>query len=219
MREESETPKNAEAQQDDARGLGAEPVAVTEGAAATPLDEPGRQHSNLVTLEGPGLPVEAAATGERERPRIDHTADFGLLIHQVTYSVPLGSEENRNWRLMDGAVGLYQSLKPQDPIESIIARLIVASTNATMDCLGRAAQCGESRARDLDLRYGLKAAPVVADLIKLLESRRGQSRPSVTVGAVNVEAGGQAIVGQVAVGDRRNETAQAIAAPGKGESK
>jgi len=40
MREESETPENAEAQQDDERGLGAEPVAVTEGAAARFGSEP-----------------------------------------------------------------------------------------------------------------------------------------------------------------------------------
>ena len=222
MRVESETLENAEAPRDDERGLGDEPVAATEGAAPKPLDEPGHQPSNLATLEGPGFPVEAVATAERERPRIDATPDFGLLIHQVTYSVRRGSEENRNWRLMDGAVGLYQSLEPQDPTESIIARLIVASTNATMDSLGRAAQCDDlSRARDLNLRYGLKAAPVVADLIKLLASYRGQSqgRQTVTVREVNVEAGGQAIVGNVEVGDRRNKPAQALMAPGKGETK
>ena len=56
------TPENAETQPDDERGLGAEPVAVTEGAAAKPIDEPDSQHSNLATLEGRGLPVEAAAT-------------------------------------------------------------------------------------------------------------------------------------------------------------
>jgi hypothetical protein len=147
--------------------------------------------------------------------------DGFLLAHQLTSSVPRGREEKREWQLMDGAVGLYLSLQPQDPIESIISRLIVAGTNATMDCLGRAAQFdSSSRARDLNLRYGLKGAPVVADLIKLLESRRGQGRPNVTVGNVNVEAGGQAIVGSVEIGDRRNKTAQALMVPGhQGEPK
>jgi len=205
--------------------VSAEPTTATDALPATPSDEPVRQNSALATLEEkrePGLPVEAAAMPEFDRLCDKRAPDGFLLAHQLTSSVPRGSEEKREWQLMDGAVGLYLSLQPQDPIESIISRLIVAGTNATMDCLGRAAQFdSSSRARDLNLRYGLKGAPVVADLIKLLESRRGhgQGGQTVTVREVNVEAGGQAIVGNVEVGDRRNKTAQALMAPGKGETK
>ncbi len=202
MREQSETPENAEAQQDDGRGLGAEPVAVTEGAAAKPFDEPDSQHSNLATLEGRGLPVEAAAPAEVARPCFDERPPDGeLLVEQLTGSVPVGqTSKYQAERLMDGAVALYLSLKPHDPFESILARLIVAGTNASLDCLARATKCDDSRARETNLRHGLKGTMYVDSLIKSLESRRGQGRSKVTVGQVKVEAGGQAIVGNVETG-------------------
>jgi hypothetical protein len=46
-------------------------------------------------------------------------------------------------------------------------------------------------------RYGLKGALVVAELIKVLEARRGHTPSKMTAGSVNVEAGAQAIVGTV----------------------
>lgn len=159
--------ENTELRENDEPSVGAEPVAATEAAAVVPLDEPDRQHpdadeltlAKLERTKEPGLPVEAAAAAEPGLP----------LTRQLIGSVRLGGNEQLNWTLIGDAVGLYQSLKPQDPIESIISRLIVAGTNATMDCLERAAQFdGSSRARELNLRYGLKGAPVVADLIKLL---------------------------------------------------
>ena len=52
--------------------------------------------------------------------------------------------------------------------------------------------------RDLNLRHGLKGAAVAAELIKVLDARRGNSVPrSVTVRDVNVQAGAQAIIGNV----------------------
>ena len=58
----------------------------------------------------------------------------------------------------------------------------------------------------MNLRYGIKGAATLADLIKLYDSRRGKGGQTVTVGKVNVEAGGQAIVGNVETGDRRKQT-------------
>ena len=46
---------------------------------------------------------------------------------------------------------------------------------------------------------------MAAELLRLLESRRGQGSKSVTVGNVKVEAGGQAIVGNVDAGRPRDE--------------
>jgi hypothetical protein len=54
--------------------------------------------------------------------------------------------------------------------------------------------------RELNLRYGLKAAEVAAQLIRAREDRNREKPDRVSVGAVNVEAGGQAIVGNVKSG-------------------
>jgi hypothetical protein len=141
--------------------------------------------------------------------------DF-LLLTQVAASAPNPHNERMQNELMDNAVDLYRSLQPQDPIESIIDRVLVAVTNSTMDCFARAAQCNESpAARHLNLRDGMKGARVVTDMVKHRDMRRGQTRQAVTVGNVSVQAGGQAIVGNVGIGEPSKKKAAAIPSPMK----
>ena len=108
--------ENTELRENDEPSVGAEPVAATEAAAVVPLDEPDRQHpdadeltlAKLERTKEPGLPVEAAAAAEPGLP----------LTRQLIGSVRLGGNEQLNWTFIGDAVGLYQILKPQDPIES-----------------------------------------------------------------------------------------------------
>lgn len=96
------------------------------------------------------------------------------------------------------SVNLYSELEPRDPPAAMLAALAVAVTNTSMDCLNRAVRCYDSlHARDLNLRHGLKGASIVRDLISALDSRHGRTPSGVNVGEVNVESGGQAIVGNV----------------------
>jgi hypothetical protein len=129
-----------------------------------------------------------------------------LLEHQLNTSVPSGYAQEIQSKFRRGAVDLYASLRPKDAIDSILARLTVGLTNLTMDCVDRAGISGTKPARDVNLRYAMKGATVVVELIKARESRRGQGGQNVTVGKVNVEAGGQAIVGNIETGERRKAT-------------
>jgi hypothetical protein len=95
------------------------------------------------------------------------------------------------------ALHLYAALRSGDPIESIIDRLLVAATNAVMGSYDRAAGTDNINTRQLELRSSMKGAEVVNNLIKLRDSRRGAGHQNVTVGSLNVESGGQAIVGNV----------------------
>ena len=94
---------------------------------------------------------------------------------------------------------LYERLAPRDAQDSILSLLTVSVTNASLDCLALAARVPPDNlpVRELNLRHGLKAAAIAAELIKALEDRHREKSDKVTVGAVNVEAGGQAIVGNV----------------------
>ena len=213
MREETEKHENTELQEGEEPGVGAEPVAATEATPAIPLDEPDHQHSdanapNLATLEGkkePGLPVEAAATtplagstNNERRPAVD------LVEHQLNTSVTRNYNQETGSKLRKGTFDLYSRLAPRDAIDSMLAGAMVGLSNATMDCFDRANWSG--RARELNLRYGIKGAATLADLSKLYDSRRGRGGQNVTVGKVNVEAGGQAIVGNIETGERRKAT-------------
>jgi hypothetical protein len=59
------------------------------------------------------------------------------------------------------------------------------------------------------LKYGLKSSAQVVALAEALAKLRGEIGPDVSVNNVNVEAGGQAIVGKVAV-DRRAESPEEV---------
>lgn len=102
-------------------------------------------------------------------------------------------------RMMDGACDLYRELHPKDAVDSILAILAVSVTNASLDCLSQAARVSPEylQHRGMNLKHGLKGAATAAELIKMLESRRRERPDKVTVANVNVEVGGQAIVGTV----------------------
>jgi hypothetical protein len=118
---------------------------------------------------------------------------------------------------MDGSVGLYLSFNPKDAADAVLTRLIVATTNASMESFALAAQCAQSdRARELQLRIGFKGTETVNKLIEMLDRRRGQSPQNVLVGTVNnvtvgevtVEKGGQAIVGVTEVPPKKAMTVE-----------
>ena len=94
---------------------------------------------------------------------------------------------------------LYQVLARKDAAEQMLSMLAVSVASASLDCLMKATNAPSNypEGRDHNLRHGLKGAAVAAELIKALDARRGRTPPTVTVGSVNVEAGGQAIVGNV----------------------
>jgi hypothetical protein len=213
MQKETEMRAKTEMQVKTEPGVPAEAVAAAEPAPTTLVDEPDSQlpaadAPALATIEakkGVGVPAKSVASTASSATRDELLLDF-VLAHQLLYAVPEGPSEGSRGRLMDGARALYRSLEPRDAFESILARLAVGVTNSTMDCLGQAAMCNQaSPARGLNLRYGMKGAGVAVDLIKALDSHRGRGRQQVTVGNVNVESGGRAIVGNVESGEQRKQ--------------
>jgi hypothetical protein len=86
--------------------------------------------------------------------------------------------------------------------------LIVTTSNVATGCDGRLAIAGDTRARDINLRAGIKAANAVHDLIRLRDSRRGQAQEHFSVGEVKIGPGGQAIVDKVEVFNRPEAPSQ-----------
>lgn len=117
--------------------------------------------------------------------------------------VPANSSIELRQALTDATVSLLKSIKAKDAIDHMGSSLLIALNLAGLDCFARAAACGDnSAARDLNLRSGIKIGSVVSDLMKGLDARHGQGRYAVNVRSVNVEPGGQAIVGNVENSDK-----------------
>ena len=115
--------------------------------------------------------------------------DLDVVEHQLNTSTSSNYDTRIRSKLMKGAHSLYHSLAPTDPIESIIVRQIVGLNNLTMDCIDRAMRSSSPAARDVDLRYTIKSVTLTAELIMLLERRRGLGLQDVPVGNRNVRSG------------------------------
>ena len=112
------------------------------------------------------------------------------------------------------AVELYESLVPADGAEGMLALQMVGTHDAALECLRRAALSNQSFAgRDMALKHAHKLMTLYTQQLAALNKHRGKGQQKVTVEHVNVEAGGQAIVGNVEAdraGKQRTDARSAI---------
>ncbi|SMX23638.1 hypothetical protein [Boseongicola aestuarii] len=96
---------------------------------------------------------------------------------------------------------LYESPEPADGAEGMLAMQMVGTNDAALECLKRAALPNQTfEGRDMALKHAHKLMTLYAQQLSTLNKHRGKGQQKVTVEHVNVEAGGQAIVGHVAHG-------------------
>jgi hypothetical protein len=102
------------------------------------------------------------------------------------------------------AILMLQKIKPQDGIESLLAAQMVATHSAAMECLRRAMNPEHTLAGcDQNLKHAAKFLSIYMQQVGALDKRRGKGQQKVTVEYVNVQAGGQAIVGNVETNGRK----------------
>lgn len=91
--------------------------------------------------------------------------------------------------------------KPKDELEGILLAQLVAAHNAAMDCYRRVMlheQTAEGRA--MNLAHAGKMSRTCAQLIDGLNKHRGKGQQVVRVEHVHIEAGAQAVIGNVTPG-------------------
>lgn len=116
-------------------------------------------------------------------------------------SVPPSSGAAERDALFLKAIDLYESLEPSDGIEGMLAVQMVGTHNASVECIKRAMVCGQSfEAQKAYLSHAERLMGMYLRHVDALARHRGGGRPNITVGQVNVESGGRAIVGNVGAG-------------------
>lgn len=99
---------------------------------------------------------------------------------------------------------LYQSLNPVDGIEGMLAMQIVGTHNAALECLRRAHISSQTfEGRDLALKHAEKLMALFTKQLATLDKHRGKGQQKITVERVNVESGGQAVIGNVETGQTK----------------
>jgi hypothetical protein len=102
------------------------------------------------------------------------------------------------------ALTLLEEIKPQDGLEGMLAVQMVATHNMALECFRRAVQSEQTpQAFEMNLRHAEKLMAVYLRQVETLDKRRGKGAPTVMVQSLNVEAGGQAVVGTVNTGRPR----------------
>ena len=139
-------------------------------------------------------------------------------VRELTSAIWLPGDlpEKERDRKVLAAVNMFSELKPQDGVEGMLATQMVATHSAAMECMRRAMLPEQSsEARDMNLRNANKLLQTYARQLEVLNKHRGKGLQKITVEHVTVEAGGQAIVGNVAAAageaTRPNETKPMLA--------
>ena len=93
---------------------------------------------------------------------------------------------------------LFEDLKPRNAIEAMIAAHAVGVFNASLALIAEGmTRETPFKVRHSAIRHGFNGASVNVGLLKTLHHMQKGPDANVTVGSVNVKAGGQAIVGHV----------------------
>jgi hypothetical protein len=106
-------------------------------------------------------------------------------------------------KLRGGAFDLFSALQSEDAAESILDRAMVLLCISVMEGHARVAETRDLKAIGMYFRHIEKGTRLLIDLTEARASRRGAKK--ITVANVNVEAGGQAIVGNVETQKSRSE--------------
>jgi len=142
-------------------------------------------------------------------------ADLHIVQQTVaTLWFPEGTtQEERNGRIAS-ALSLLEGIRPADEIEGMLAAQMVATHSAAMECLRRAMAPQQTLpGRDLNLKHASKLLQVYAKQMDALNRHRGKGQQKVTVEHVHVEAGGQAVVGNIQTSPVRRSSPHRSKAP------
>jgi hypothetical protein len=115
--------------------------------------------------------------------------------------IPEGTDEAERNARIKSAIALLQGIKPSDEIEGMLASQMVATHSAAMECLRRSMIPEQTFAgREQSLKHASKLMLVYARQMDALNKHRGKGQQRVTVEHVHVEAGAQAVVGNIESG-------------------
>lgn len=124
-------------------------------------------------------------------------------IEKLLWMHPDTSENARRARVLR-ALELFESLKPGDSAEAMLAMQMVGTHDAALECSKRAALDNQTfEGRDMALKHAQKLMSLYMQQLDALNKHRGNWQQKVTVERVHVEAGGQAIVGNVEQGQSK----------------
>lgn len=122
------------------------------------------------------------------------------LLDQVTSALwlPKWKTDEHTIQAVNGVYEALQRIAPRSELEGMLAAQMISTHNAAMECLRRAMNEEQTFAgRDHNLKHAAKLLSLYERQLAALDKHRGKGQQKITVEHVTVQAGGQAIVGNV----------------------
>jgi len=122
------------------------------------------------------------------------------LAQQVVDFVPTVAGK-RDLRTLKWALTTLCEIGPQDELERLLAVQMVGVHRLAVECLGRASRTNQTaEGMDSNINHATKLLRTFTTQMEALNRHRGKVGQQMVVGNVNVNEGGQAIVGHVSRG-------------------
>ncbi len=144
------------------------------------------------------------ANKEKKKEKVEFSV---ALLNQV---VRAGYDNDDPQKMSDNTLVAISDIKPKDTIEAMLAAQMLAIHNATMKNLTRANGLLSSRSYK-EIELGAKAFNVANKLartytmqMEALQRYRGKGQQKMVIEHVNVNSGGQAIIGNVETNKKLN---------------
>lgn len=137
-----------------------------------------------------------------------------LLEIAGTLWLPEGLSKEERTQQVKMALGRIEGVNPNGAVEGMLAEQMVGTHSAAMECLRRAMLPNQTfEGREQNLRHAAKLLSLYTRQVEVLDKHRGKGQQKVTVEHVHVEAGGQAIVGNVETSGAKRRRRRKAAGP------
>jgi hypothetical protein len=122
------------------------------------------------------------------------------LTKQVVGLLPPSAPGKLDSQNVKWALATIYGIGPKDELEGLLAVQMVGVHSLAMECLSRASRCQTMEGLDADINQATKLLRTFTAQMETLNRHRGKVGQQMVVGSVNVNDGGQAIVGPVRQG-------------------
>lgn len=144
--------------------------------------------------------LELSSEGVRTATGSDSSDVQMTLLEQAMAALwePDWKTDDQKVQAMQATYDTLNRIAPRSELEGMLAVQMIGTHNAAMECLRRAMIEGQGmESRDQNLKHATKLMSLYERQLAALDKRRGGGRQKITVEHVTVQAGGQAIVGDV----------------------
>jgi hypothetical protein len=181
--------------------LVSKPVPLTPNRPAKKSDRIERDENGKLVIPDKSFEdmAKAFAHGPDEKGR--HREIVAVLLNQLSSVMPFARGDANDPTALNFAIDCMLELAPKDCFESLICSQMVGLHSLGMEFLRRSITPGATPDPvDSNVTRATRLLRTFGNLAETFRARRGGGRQKIVVKHVNVNAGGQAIVGNVGPG-------------------